>query len=109
MTTVDTDNLAAAVRLCFANARDLQFSTEQRQEFLFQGKRLRGALVNLISAQFDEGITPEVNAANSELRSITRRLKDTKATLERYAETVERISNLVGALDGLLKLVAKFV
>src|SRR5512142_1339687 len=100
---VNTDALSAAVRLCFANARANEtFSPEQCAEFLFQGKRLRGLLVNLISATFTTPV-PEVDEANDQLDALVTRLDDTAETLQKYADTIERIGEVVALLDRALK------
>ncbi len=100
---INTDALAAAIRLCFEKARDnATYSEEQCAEFLFQGKRLRGLLVNLISATFTAP-TPEVDAVNQALDDLVARLDDNAAALEHYADTIKKIEELVGALDGVLK------
>ncbi len=100
---VNTDALAAAVRLCFERARDnATFTDEQCAEFLFQGKRLRGLLVNLISTTIS-AVTPAVEAANQELDDLVARLNDTQETLAKYEDTVKRIGDVVGALDQILK------
>jgi ABC-type transporter Mla subunit MlaD len=108
--TLDVEGLTQAIKLCFSNARDIQhFDTQQRLEMLFQGKILRGHLVNLISARFEHSADEAVDTANKRIAAINERLKSVQETLQGFADTVDRLSNLAKDLEGLISLAAEFV
>lgn len=106
--TVDTTTLADIINQCFAFSSDGRFSEDQQNSFLADGKRLRGLLMNLLSAKFDEG-TPAVLDANARLTDVNNQLDDDAAVLARAAEVLTNISNLVGTLDKLLNVAESFV
>ena len=108
MMTVDTTTLTSLINQCFANAGDDQFSLQDRINFLADGKRLRGQLVNLISAQFRYG-TQAVTDANNQLQTVNNELSDDAASLANTANQLNEIANLISNLDALLNIVAKFV
>ena len=106
--TVDTTTLADIINQCFAFSSDGRFSEDQQNSFLADGKRLRGLLMNLLSAKFDEG-TQAVLDANARLTDVNNQLDDDAAVLARAAEVLTNISNLVGTLDKLLNVAESFV
>jgi hypothetical protein len=105
---LDTATLSRVITQCFDNSMDGRFSPEQRATFLTQGKRLRGLLLNLLSAQFDDG-DQQVANANVELASVNSDLGASLADLTQVAATLDEIARLVGTLDGALGAVASFV
>lgn len=108
MINVDTTTLTAVINRCFAFSADGRFSDEQQTSFLADGKRLRGLLMNLLSAQFNDG-TQAVLDANAKLRQVNAQLDNDAAVLNNAAGTLTNISNLVGILDKLLNVAASFV
>jgi len=108
MMRVDTTTLADAITQCFDNATDGRFSTLQRAAFLTEGKRLRGLLLNLLSAQFNNG-TQQVLDANAELKAVNTELKAAAASIAKTASTLNNVAHLVGTLDGLLGVAVSFI
>ena len=108
MMTLDTITLTAVIKQCFANAGDEQFSLQDRVNFLADGKRLRGQLLNLISAQFNDG-TQAVADANNQLQTINNELSVDATTLANTADQLDKIATLISNLDQLLSIAAKFV
>jgi len=106
--TVDTDTLAKIVRQCFENGADDSFTDAQQTAFIADGKRLRGLLMNLLSAQFAAGDATVV-AANKQLTAVNTTLADDEAVLENFAATVKAITSLIGSLDKLLNVATEFV
>src|SRR5260370_389566 len=106
--TVDTTTLAAIINRCFAFSADGRFSDAQQSSFLVDGKRLRGLLLNLLSAQFNDG-TQAVLDANSRLTEVNTQLANDVAILNNAANSLTNVSNLVGILDKLLNVAASFV
>ena len=108
MTRVDTTTLAEVVKQCFEHSTDGRFTTEERARFLVEGKRLRGLLMNLLSAQFDDG-TEALVGANAAVRAVNADLKASADQLAGIATTLNNIARLVGTLDKLLNVAVSFV
>ena len=108
MLKVDTTTLADIVNQCFAFASDGRFTLPQQKALLADGKRLRGLLLNLLSAQFDDG-TPAVVDANNQLVGVNNDLADATAALANVAKTLGDVANLVGNLDQLLNIAVSFI
>ncbi len=106
--TVDTTTLVAIINRCFAFSADGRFSDPQQASFLVDGKRLRGLLLNLLSAQFNDG-TQAVLDANSKLTEVNTQLDNGAAVLNNATSALTNVSNLVGILDKLLNVAAGFV
>lgn len=108
MINVDTTTLADVIKRCFALSADGRFSDQQQSAFLADGKRLRGLLLNLISAQFNDG-TQAVLDANSKLQNVNAQLDNDASVLSNAAATLLNVSSLVNTLDELLNVAASFV
>ena len=108
MLKVDTTTLADIVNQCFAFASDGRFTLPQQKALLADGKRLRGLLLNLLSAQFDDG-APAVVDANNQLVGVNNDLADATAALANVAKTLGDVANLVGNLDQLLNIAVSFI
>jgi hypothetical protein len=106
--TLDTITLTTIINRCFEYSLDGQLSESKRAKFLVQGKRLRGHLMNLLSAQFEEG-TQAVLDANAKLKEVNKELKDSAAVIENAVNTLSNIAQLVGSLDRLLSIAVAFV
>lgn len=108
MIKVDTTTLSDVVNQCFAFSSDGRLSSDQQAAMLADGKRLRGLLLNLLSAQFNDG-TQAVVDANNQLTSINTELSDSTTALANTAQTLSKVASLVGNLDKLLNLAASFI
>jgi hypothetical protein len=108
MTRVDTTALAEVVGQCFEHSTDGRFTPEERARFLVEGKRLRGLLMNLLSAQFIEG-TEAVASANAAVRNVNADLKVSADRLAGIATTLNNVARLVGTFDRLLNVAVSFV
>jgi hypothetical protein len=106
--TVDTTTLAAVINQCFSYATDARFSTQDQKSFLIEGKRLRGQLLNLMSAQFDAG-SADLAAANTSLSAVNTQLTNSATVLANTAQTLSGIVTLLGTLDKLLSVATSFV
>jgi hypothetical protein len=105
---VDTSTLATVINQCFSYATDARFNAPDQKSFLIEGKRLRGQLLNLLSAQFDAGSAALVTANNS-LSAVNTQLTNSATVLANTAQTLNSIATLVGTLDKLLSVAASFV
>jgi geranylgeranyl pyrophosphate synthase len=108
MITVDTTTLADIINQCFAFSADGRFSDDQQGAFLADGKRLRGLLLNLLSAQFNDG-TQSVLDANTKLTAVNKQLEQDAVVLANAAQALNNVANLVGTLDKLLNVAASFL
>jgi geranylgeranyl pyrophosphate synthase len=108
MIKVDTKTLTGIINKCFDNASDGRFSEAQQAAFLADGKRLRGLLLNLLSAQFDDG-TQAVFEANNQLASLNSDLSNSAASLANIAQTLNSVASLVSNLDKLLNVASSFL
>ena len=108
MIRVDTTALVDLINRCFAFATDARVAWDAQVAFLADGKRLRGLLLNLLSAQFDDG-TQAVLEANQEIANVNTRLSNSVAALANLAGSLAAVAAIVASLDKLLDLAAAFV
>lgn len=108
MEKVDVVTLTEVIDRCLDYSMDLRFTQAQRSKFLALAKRLRGSLLNLLSARFDDG-TASLKNANDQLTTINARLKKSADTLAHAADTLSNLTTLVGALDKLIGIAASFL
>ena len=108
MIKVDTTTLSDVISKCFDQATDGRYTDEQQTAFLADGKRLRGLLMNLLSAQFNDG-TQRVVDANASVKAVNAQLTASAANLAATSQMLSDIANLVGTLDGLLNIAASFI
>jgi hypothetical protein len=108
MIKVDTTTLSNIINQCFVYSSDGRLSDSQQATVLADGKRLRGLLLNLLSAQFNDG-TQSVLDANNQLAVVNRKLSDSASALSNTVQTLNDIAGLVGNLDKLLNVAAGFV
>lgn len=106
--SINTTELSEIITICFNLSMTIGLDEQLRTDFLVAGKRLRGTLVNLLSARFD-GSTGEFREAAANLTVINKRLKNVLQDIEKAAQLVEDIAGLIGQLDGLLKLAVAFL
>jgi hypothetical protein len=103
----DAPRLAQIVERCFDYAMDGRLSSERRTKFLVAGKRLRGSLLNLIAARFND--TKALAAANARLEAVNSQLARQKEVLERTSQVIRGLDTLISALDRLLGTATRFV
>jgi hypothetical protein len=108
MIKVDTTTLVEIINQCFAYSSDGRLSPDQQMMMLADGKRLRGLLLNLLSAQFNDG-TQAVLDANGQLKTLNTELANSVDALKKAAQTLNDVANLVGNLDKLLNVATKFI
>jgi len=105
--TVDTVGLTAIVRGCFIQGGNGDLSPNERKEFSFIGKRLRGCLMNLLTARFIAG-TQILLEANEQIRQANTELAAFQAHLEQTVAILTRLNGLAALLDELLKAAVAF-
>jgi len=107
MLSVDTPTLTNLITTCFNLSMDGRITDAQHGEFLVVGKRLRGCLVNLLSAQFNDG-TQQVLDANQKLDQINQLAAQAAQSLTAATNVLSQLNTLVNVLDDLLKLASSF-
>ena len=107
-TPIDTPTLTMIINQCFANATDERFSPKDQNIFLIEGKRLRGQLLNLLSAQFDN-TTAQFASATASLNEVNSALSTSATVLANTASTLNSIATLISNLDKLLAVASSFV
>jgi hypothetical protein len=108
VTRVDSPLLSSVIVELLDRSMDLSYAPDERAEFLALAKRLRGTLVNLLTAVFESG-TPELVDANARLVAVSHQLERNAGSLDRVAEDIHAVTSLVGTLDSLLGIGAQFL
>jgi exonuclease VII small subunit len=108
MARLENQKLTQVIEQCFDLSMDGSLPREQRRDYLVLGKRLRGALLNLLSQQFDATV-PEFIAANKALQETSAELAKVQGSLEDAAKALARVGELAAKLDDVLKVAEKFV
>jgi hypothetical protein len=108
VTRVDSVLLSGIIVDLLDRSMDLAYTPDERREFLAIAKRLRGALLNLLTAVFEEA-TPELSAANAQLAAVSEQLQRNAASIDRVADDMGAAAALVGTLDSLLGIAAHFL
>ena len=98
----DNQELVKCIEACLDLSMDDRLTQAQQNEMLALGKRLRGSLVNLLTAEFPEDLE-QVEEANQELQAISQVLADKNQAIEKISATIGKINQVVKGLDGLLK------
>jgi glutaredoxin 2 len=93
---------------CFDLSMDGGIPASNRKEFLALGKRLRGCLLNLLTAEFEEG-TAAVTNANTMMSDVNEKISKITEVLAHTAQVIAQIGQVVSILDDLLKIATKFV
>lgn len=105
---VDSITLTAVIDRSLDASLDGRFSTTQRARFRALAKRLRGSLLNLLSARFKKD-TAGLQEANDDLQAVNQRLKKDADDLKQTAQTLADLTRLVGSLDKLLGVAGQFL
>jgi geranylgeranyl pyrophosphate synthase len=108
MIRVDTTALTDLIDRCLGLAADARLAREAQASFLADGKRLRALLLNLLSAQFDDG-TQAVLEVNQEITNVNRRLSNPIVTLANIAATRAAVSSIIALLDKLVAVATMFI
>ncbi len=107
MIAVDTPTVTKLIMTCFNLSTDGRLGDHQHRDFLVAGKRLRGCLVNLVSAQFNDD-TDMVLDGNRQLTRVTQQAAHLKGDPAAAAGVLSEINVVVGVLDELLNLAVAF-
>jgi hypothetical protein len=105
---INSQDLLQSIEHCLDLSMDGRLSKENRSEMLALAKRLRGALVNLLTAEFRNDLT-ELQEANEKMIDINKRLLKTKEDIDRVANAIKALNSLLSKLDDLLKFATKFL
>jgi ABC-type transporter Mla subunit MlaD len=98
----DNQELVKCIEACLDLSMDERLTQTRQNEMLALGKRLRGSLVNLLTAEFPDSLK-QVEQANKQLQQVNQDLADRSQAIEQIADTISKLSQVVKVLDGLLK------
>jgi hypothetical protein len=98
----DHQELVKCIEACLDLSMDERLPQARQNEMLALGKRLRGSLINLLTAEFPEDLK-QVKQANANLQAISRTLADKNAAITHIAQVISTVGQVVKELDGLLK------
>jgi len=104
---VNNAELASLADRCFDLSMDGDVQPSDQKNFLVLGKRLRGSLVNLLTAEFQEGTQAVVNA-NNQITTLNQTISDATQVLNNTTQIINQINQLVNILDDLLKIASNF-
>jgi hypothetical protein len=99
--------LTEIIESCFDLSMDGRLPSGKRRDFLTLGKRLRGVLVNILTARFDDG-TQAVIDVNTKISDLNKSLKNTNDAFNNAAQLIGQLGALVSSLDGLLAMASGF-
>lgn len=105
---MDTQELVKAIEQCVDLALDGRLSKSQRKKMGLLAKRLRGSLINLLTADFAAN-SQEVKDAEKKLTEVNKKLSETKEDVDKAANTVKAINKVIGQLDKLLGFAIGFI
>jgi hypothetical protein len=108
MIRIDSTTLTNLINTCFTLSGNLDLSPDHQKAFLVAGKRLRGSLVNLLSATFEHG-TQAVDDANQKMKQINEQASQITGNLAKTGDVLNQVNGVVGVLDELLKFAKSFV
>ncbi len=104
---VNNADLTKLVDNCFDRSMDGRVKQSDQKDFLAMGKRLRGSLLNLLTAEFEEG-TPDVVKANSMIQTLNEDTRSAQQVLNETSQVIAQLGKLVAILDDLLKMATAF-
>jgi len=105
---IDGKQLVQCINFCLDLSMDGRLTDQQQSEALALAKRLRGSLMNLLTAEFPKD-SVAVKEATEKLKSANEMLKQTKEQIDKFANTVAAVNEVLSKLDGLLSIVGKFL
>jgi len=105
---INADLLASLANQVFDLGMDGRLSSEQVHLALALGKRLRGAWVNLVTAEFKQA-TPLFTEASKALDATNERLREAKESIDKIADALKMAATLLEILDRLLVTAVKFL
>ncbi|GAB3894916.1 hypothetical protein [Spirosoma agri] len=108
MKKIDNQSLLGCIESCFMLSMDDRLTLKQQKKMNALGKQLRGNLLNLLTAQFNDDVK-QVDSANQQLQQLNTQLADTQAAIARLNDTIATAASVVKALDKLLLLAVSFI
>lgn len=106
--SLDSAALASLIGALLDLSTTSGIPTATKDEAAVAARRLRGNLVAILSARFDEG-TASLLRVNKRIADLNKGLAQDKVTLDSYAKLVQKASKLVSGLDKLMAQAVKFL
>lgn len=98
---IDIPKLASSAERCFDLSADGRLSDERQRSYLLKGKQLRVRLRDAVVIRF-ETETAHLKLANSALSDVNTKLQSELDAINRAAETIQAVADLVGKLDAVI-------
>lgn len=106
--SVDTAQLTTIINALLDLSTTSGIRADIKDEAAVAARRLRGSLVAILSARFDEG-TDALTKVNKTITDLNAGLAADGVTLDGYAKLVDKATKLVAGLDKLMGLASKFL
>ncbi len=106
--TIDGELLVKVIQMCFSQSQIEGITKKQSRELITLGKKLRGVLLNMLTAKFD-GDTQLFKDATAELKAANKELKDALEDLQKTADAIKKVTSAFKLLDKLLGIAAGFL
>ena len=101
---VNVIKLEDAMNQCLEYSADARFKLDQQKIYLAQGEALRDRLVEELGKNFKAELDPSVSEANRKLQDINTALGEATQSLDKYADSVAKITQVFGVLDKLINI-----
>lgn len=108
MKRIEGHELVTLIENCLDLSMDGRLTPKRRSQMLALAKRLRGALLNLLTAEFSDD-NAELKDANQKMKDVNAVLRDKIESIEKIADTISSINSLLSKLDKLLSVATGFL
>ena len=105
---LDAEPLAKLIQFCFKLSQKPGISEKQSHNLIVLGKKLRGVLLNILSAQFDASTQLFIDSTN-ELKETNKALKEALDDLQKTADAIKKATGVLKLLDKLLGIAVGFL
>lgn len=105
---IDIPKLAECTERCFDLSADGRLTDGQQKSYLQKGRQLRIRLTELVALRFEQE-TAHLKAANEALTSVNSKLKSDLDGINRAAETIKAVADVVGKIDAVIADVSAII
>lgn len=105
---LDAELLTRLILLCFKLSQKPGISDNQSRNLIVLGKKLRGILLNILTAKFDASTQLFIDSTN-ELKETNKALKEALDDLKKTADAIKKATGVLKLLDKLLGIAVGFL
>lgn len=106
--SLDGEMLVRLIQLCFTLSQKPGITPKQSRDLIILGKKLRGVLLNILTAKFDASTQLFIDAT-TELKATNKVLEEAIDDLQETAEAIKRATGVLKLLDKLLGIAVAFL